>query len=89
MGNNNSVLELSEVGYVERIRIGRYDEEGREDEEAMQRNIQKLNDCLNGCPKGRIIGKDQGFKIIRMGEHSIVAQSVSYHVGFRRKPQNL
>lgn len=89
MGNNNSGLELSEVGYVERIRIGRYDEEGREDEEAMRRNIQKLNDCLNGCPKGRIIGKDQGFKIIRMGEHSIVAQSVSYHVGFRRKPQNL
>ncbi|RXJ71216.1 hypothetical protein CS022_21355 [Veronia nyctiphanis] len=82
-------LDLSEVRFIERIVVGRYNANGHEDDAQMQRQIDKLNQCLNGSPKGMLIGKDTGFKVFKMGENTVVAQQVSYHIGFRRKPNFL
>jgi len=79
-------FDLSEVQHIERIVIGRYQDNGQEDESWMMAQIDKLNHCLQGVPKGLLIGKDVSFKLIRHGEHTVVAQQVAYHIGFKRKP---
>ncbi|MGL4828240.1 MAG: hypothetical protein ACRCXG_02955 [Vibrio sp.] len=91
MGPAQSVpaLDLSEVRHIERIVVGRYNPNGNEDDAHMQRQIEKLNRCLNASPKGVLIAKDTGFKIFKMGENTVVAQQVAYHIGFKRKPNFL
>ncbi len=82
----NLPFDLSEVQHVERIVIGRYQDNGHEDEAWMASQIEKLNGYLQGVPKGLLMGKDVSFKVIRQGEHTVVAQQVAYHIGFKRKP---
>ena len=84
--NNQPALDLSEVQYIERIVVGRFQDNGQEDEERMQQQIEKLNHYLQGVPRGVLLGKDVSFRVIRQGEHTVVAQQVAYHIGFRRKP---
>ncbi|WP_122032168.1 hypothetical protein [Aliivibrio sp. EL58] len=83
---NSSVLDLADVRYIERIVIGRYNPNNSDDDGFMQRQIDKLNHCLDICPKGILIGKDSGFKVIKIGENTVISQQVAYHIGFKRKP---
>ena len=87
--NATAALDLSEVQHIERVIVGRYHDSGAEDEAGMMRQIERLNSYLQGHPRGIILAKDVGFRLIRQGEHVIVAQQVAYHIGFRRKPVKL
>lgn len=82
-------LDLAEVRHIERIVVGRYNSNNPNDDEFMQRQIGKLNQCLNASPKGTLIGKDTGFTVIKFGENTVVSQQVAYHIGFKRKPTSL
>lgn len=86
---STDTLDLAEVRYIERIVVGRYNPNNLDDDEHMQRQIDKLNHCLCASPKGVLIGKDTGFTIIKLGENTVVSQQVAYHIGFKRKPANL
>lgn len=88
-GKSEPALDMSEVRHIERIVVGRYNPNGNEDDAHMQRQIDKLNQCLNSTPKGMLIAKDTGFKVFKMGENTVIAQQVAYHVGFKRKPHFL
>ncbi|AAW88051.1 hypothetical protein ACTFQF_20650 [Aliivibrio fischeri] len=83
---NSSVLDLTDVRYIERIVIGRYNPNNPDDDDFMQRQIDKLNHYLDIHPKGILIGKDSGFKVIKIGENTVISQHVAYHIGFKRKP---
>ncbi|CAM4041615.1 hypothetical protein VA7868_04562 [Vibrio aerogenes CECT 7868] len=84
--NPGNPVDLSEIRFLERIVIGKCNDRGVEDEAQRQQQLNKLNACLNGTPRGIIVGKDCSFQLIRIGEHTVVTQQVAYHIGFKRKP---
>lgn len=77
---------LQDIRYVKLVSIGGIDrgmpisEQTREAQEAL------LNRCLSGHPRGIIIGKDVSLGRYRIGEHELILEKVTYHVGFPRKP---
>ncbi|TFH89488.1 hypothetical protein [Vibrio ouci] len=85
----SDTLDLSDVRHIERIVIGRYNPNNPDDEGHMQRQIEKLNQCLSASPKGVLIGKDTGFTVIKFGENTVVSQQIAYHIGFKRKPTHI
>lgn len=81
-----SALDISEVKHIERIIIGNNNPEKMKTEEELQNDLIKLNNMLQGYPKGFIIGTEKGFQILRVGEHQVVLSWITYHIGFKRKP---
>jgi len=55
-------------------------------EEDNQNKMNLVNRCLTDYPKGRIIGIERRFSVIRIGEHQVVLESVVYHIGFKKIP---
>ncbi len=82
----DSFHDLGDVTYVKRVSVGNINPNHPVTEEAMEAQMAELNQCLNSHPKGRIIGKDVSVGVYQMGEHQIIMQKITYHVGFRRKP---
>ena len=80
------MLDLSEVGFVKRIVVGRRDPQSLLGEDAIEAAMVLLNRCLTEYPRGRILGTEKTFSILGVGEHQVVLQSVIYHVGFARRP---
>lgn len=80
------VFDLSSVGFVKRIVIGKSDPNSTYTEEQANQDLGMLNKCLNNFPKGRIIACEKNFNVLNLGEHQVVQQWVVYHVGFEKKP---
>lgn len=76
---------LSDIRYIKRITVGNIDPNSPMSDEKKDEQIQKLNDYLNGYPKGKIIGKDISFGIFQVGEHQLTMQATTYHIGFQRE----
>lgn len=76
---------LSDVKYIERITIGDLDPNSPMTDDKKEEQLKKLNEYLNGYPKGKIIGKDISFAIFQMGEHQLTTQATTYHIGFPRE----
>ncbi|MFX3625334.1 MAG: hypothetical protein ACE3JP_15215 [Ectobacillus sp.] len=79
-------FDITDVTYVKRITIGNTNPESLHDEGAINEQLALLNRCLHEAPRGKIIGQEKGFHILRIGEHQVVMQYISYHIGFKRKP---
>ena len=58
---------LSDIKYIKRITVGNIDPNSPMSDEKKDEQVQKLNDYLNGYPKGKIIGKDISFGIFQVG----------------------
>jgi hypothetical protein len=80
------MFDLTDVGYVKRIVVGSTDPEKLSSEEAVQAEAALLNRCLSETPRGRIIGIEKNFAVLNIGEHQVVLQAMTYHIGFARKP---
>lgn len=80
------MFDLSDVGYVKRVVVGNCDPEHMLPEEELERQQALLNRCLTGTPRGRIIGQETNFYLLNIGQHQVVVQYVSYHIGFARRP---
>jgi len=76
---------LADIKHIKRITVGNIDPNNPMKDEKKEEQIQKLNEYLNGYPKGKIIGKDVSFGVFQMGEHQLTMQSTTYHVGFTRE----
>lgn len=79
-------FDLAEVMFIKRIVIGNTNPEHLQDDSVIQRQMAFLNRCLSDYPKGKIIGQEKGFHILRIGEHQVVMQYAVYHIGFTRQP---
>lgn len=79
-------FSLSDIGYVHRIVVGNEDPETQANEEKHEQQQKLLNRCLTESPKGKIIGQEKNFYILNIGEHQVVMQYITYHIGFMRKP---
>ncbi|WP_413625218.1 hypothetical protein [Luteibacter sp. Lutesp34] len=80
------MFDLTEVKYVKRIVVGSNDPAQMSTEAQVEQARALLNRCLTESPKGKIIGLEKSFTILQIGEHQVVLQWLSYHVGFPRKP---
>lgn len=80
-------LDLSEIRHVERIAVGNLNPNQPVTEKDRENQISFLNRCLNGSPRGRMIGREISTAMYQVGEHQITMQSITYHVGFPRMPQ--
>lgn len=84
---NGQEWELNEIHYVKLVPVGSLNPNAALTPEARESQTAVLNRCLNEYPKGRIIGKDTGIGRYRIGEHELLMEQVTYHVGFPRKPE--
>jgi hypothetical protein len=80
------MVDLSEVRFVKRISVGTSNPGHVLAEQEIQEAVNLLNRCLNGPPKGSIIGIEKSFRVLTIGEHQALLQWIVYHVGFPRKP---
>jgi hypothetical protein len=80
------VIDLSEVVFIKRIVVGSNNPTDIQSEERVAEQIGLLNRCLSDHPKGKLIGAEKSFAILQVGEHNVVLQWTTYHVGFTRKP---
>lgn len=81
-----NTFDITDVAHVERVVIGTTDPAQMPTNEENDSNMQLLNRCLSDYPKGRIIGVERSFSVVRIGEHQVVLESVVYHVGFKKVP---
>lgn len=81
-----SNLELAEVGFIERIVVGNNDPRHMRSEEDIRLQMERVNRCLSGTPRGRIVGMEKSFALHTIGDQQFVLQYVVYHLGFVRKP---
>ncbi len=79
-------FDLSGIGYVKRVVVGSNNPSDIQAEQKIEEAMALLNQCLTGQPKGKIIGIERSFSILAIGEHNVVLQWLTYHVGFPRKP---
>lgn len=80
------MIDISDVGFVKRIVVGSNNPADLQSEERVAEAMALLNRCLNESPKGKIIGIEKSFSILQVGEHNVVLQWLTYHVGFTRRP---
>lgn len=84
--NQDKKTNLSDVHYVKLVPVGSVNPNNPLSDESKQSQMNVLNRCLNDYPKGIIIGKDVTIGTYQIGEHQLVMEKITYHVGFKRKP---
>lgn len=77
---------LTDIRYVKMVPVGSVNPNSPLSEQSQRQQVMLLNRCLNDYPKGVIIGKDTAVGRYLIGEHELVMEKVTYHVGFTRKP---
>lgn len=80
------MFDLAEIGFVKRITVGSRDPEAVRSEEQIEAAQDLLNRCLSETPRGRILGIEKSFALLNVGEHHMVLQWLTYHVGWVRRP---
>lgn len=80
------MLDLTEVTYIKRIVVGSANPTDLQSEERIAQAMALINRCLGDFPKGKIIGVEKSFSILQVGEHNVVLQWTTYHIGFVRRP---
>ena len=80
------MIDLSDVKFVKRITIGTSNPTAPQTEKEIDEAMALLNRCLSERPRGQIIGIEKSFSILQVGEHNVVLQWSTYHLGFPRKP---
>lgn len=80
------MFDLNDVRYVKRVVVGSSNPAQMASEKDIEAAQALLNRCLNETPKGSILGIERSFTLLQLGEHQVVLQWLSYHIGFPRKP---
>jgi hypothetical protein len=81
-----AMFDLTDVGFVKRVMVGSRDSEALRSEDEIEAAMALLNRCLTETPRGKILGIEKAFSLLAIGEHQVVLQYQTYHVGFPRKP---
>ena len=79
-------INLDDIRYVKLVPVGSADPNRPLSEAGKQAQVDLLNQCLSGNPKGIIIGKDVTAGRYEIGSHLLSMEKVTYHIGFQRKP---
>lgn len=80
------MFDLADVSFVKRISVGSRDPENLRGEDEIDSAVALLNRCLTELPRGKLLGIEKTFNLLNIGEHQVVLQCMTYHVGFQRRP---
>ncbi len=80
------MVDLSDISFLKRIVVGSSSPADLQSNERIESAMELLNRCLSSHPKGKLVGTEKSFSILQVGEHNVVLQWTTYHVGFVRKP---
>ena len=80
------MIDLSDMVFIKRIVIGSSNPTDIQSEERIDQAMALINRCLSDYPRGKIIGIENSFSILQVGEHNVVLQWTTYHIGFMRRP---
>lgn len=80
-------VAMSDIHYVKLVTVGSVNPNNPISDQSREQQIEVLNRCLNDYPRGVIIGKDITIGRYMIGEHELTMEKVTYHIGFKRKPQ--
>lgn len=80
------MIDLSDVTFIKRVIVGSNNPADLQSDDKVEAAMEVLNRCLSSHPKGKIIGIEKSFSVLQIGEHNVVLQWSTYHVGFLRKP---
>ena len=83
---NNNKKSFEDIHFVKTVTIGSVNPNNPLSPQSKQAQADLLNKCHNEYPKGIIIGKDTTIGRYAIGEHELVMQQTTYHIGFQRKP---
>jgi hypothetical protein len=84
--NDQKRLDISDIKFIKTVTVGSVNPNVVLSDDARQSQVELVNRCLNDYPKGVVIGKDIAIGRYTIGEHELVMQKTSYHIGFVRKP---
>ena len=84
---NKETFGVTDCKHLKRITVGSTDPANTKTEEQIQEQMDLLNRYLNRG--GRIVSQEKNFIIVNVGEHQVILQWVTYHVGFKRKPADI
>lgn len=79
-------FDLTNVSFVKRVVVGANNPSDLQSDAKIEEALALLNRCLSETPRGRILGIEKSFSILAIGEHNVVLQWMTYHVGFERRP---
>lgn len=79
-------FDLSNITFVKRIVVGSNNPTDMQGDAKIEEAMALLNRCLGETPRGHILGIEKSFAVLSIGEHNVVLQWMTYHVGFDRKP---
>lgn len=80
------MVDISDVAFIKRIVVGSNNPTDLQSEDKIKESMALLNRCLGETPKGKLIGIEKSFSILQVGEHNVVLQWITYHIGFPRRP---
>lgn len=80
------MFDISEVAYIKRIVVGSNNPSDLQSDSKIAESMELLNRCLSELPKGKLLGVEKSFSILQIGEHNVVLQWLTYHIGFKRRP---
>lgn len=86
MANRGEKTALTEIGYIKLVPIGSVNPNNPLSDQSREAQVQLLNKCLSGYPRGVIVGRDITVGRYLIGEHELTMEKITYHVGFTRKP---
>lgn len=84
--NKDKKTSMEDIHYIKLVTIGSVNPNNPLSEQSRAEQAELLNRCLTDYPKGVIIGKDVTIGRYQVGEHELVMEKITYHVGFTRKP---
>lgn len=84
--NRDKKFSIEDIHYIKLVTIGSVNPNNPLSEQSRAEQAELLNRCLTDYPKGVIIGKDTTVGRYQVGEHELVMEKITYHVGFARKP---
>ncbi len=84
--NGDKKTSMEDIRYIKLVTIGSVNPNNPLSEQSRAEQAELLNRCLSDYPKGVIIGKDITIGRYQIGEHELVMEKITYHVGFTRKP---
>lgn len=79
-------IDLSEIRYVKRLTFGAPDGDKGFNEREAPDALSFLNRCLNDAPRGSIIAIEKSVQVLTVGEQPVAHETITYHVGFPRRP---
>jgi len=84
-----SSFELGEVRFIKRIVVGNAEPGTTVTEDQIQQQMDLVNRCLTGTPRGHLVNIEKNFSLYEAGGHQVVVQYAVYHIAFARKPSYL